>query len=92
MVRMRSALANSWSAMNCRGPTATPSVLLPAVAVETEANSRTSSIFHVVDYFCFLRVSSSSNFLVGVVKFVQVGRHEDWVTEDVTIIHVPEVR
>ena len=83
-------LAESWSAMNCRGPTSTPSVEIPAETRETVASFRTSSTFHscqvvhVVDDFRFLWVSFRSN-------FVQVGRHKESVTHEVTIIHVPHV-
>ena len=87
---------------NDRGHTATLSVVLPAVTVETVASFRTSSILpfgrcciqvsHETDDFRFLRVSFRSNFGIGVIEFVQVKRHQDGVTHDVTIIHVPKVR
>ena len=44
--RMTSALLRSCSVMNCRDPTATPSVMLPAVTAEVLAKLRTSPIFH----------------------------------------------
>ena len=44
------------------------------------------------DDFCFLRVSLCSNFVVCVIKFMKVGRHQDRMAEDVTVINVPEVR
>ena len=72
-----------------RGATATPSVVHPAVTVDTEASFRASvnfpfrrssiQVFHAVDEFRFLRVSFCSNFGVGVIKSVQVGRHQDRV-------------
>ena len=43
---MTSALAKSWSSMNCQGPTATPSVMLPAVTVEILAMFCTSPSLH----------------------------------------------
>ena len=33
-----------------------------------------------------------SNLGVGDVEFLQAGRHQDWVTHNVTIVHVPQVR
>ena len=44
-----------------------------------------------VDDFCFLVVALRYNFGVGGVKFLQEGRHQDRVTHDVTVIHVPQV-
>ena len=34
-------------------------------------------------------MSLCSNSVVGSIKFLQVGRHQDGVTEDVTIVDVP---
>ena len=46
IARMTSALPTSWSAMCCRGPTATSSVMPQAVTVETLAIFCTSRILH----------------------------------------------
>ena len=45
----------------------------------------------VVDDFCFLLVSLCSNFTAGCVKRLQVGQCQHWVTQEVTIIKVPDV-
>ena len=43
---MTPALPKSWSGMYCLGPTATPSMMLPAETVETSAMFWTSWILH----------------------------------------------
>ena len=74
IARTTSALAKSWSAMNCRGPAATPSVVLPTghVMHVTKSPLRRccTRVVHVVDDFRFLWVSFCSNFGVGVVEFL----------------------
>ena len=93
IARMTSALPKSWSAMHCRSLTETPSVRLPAVTVETLAMFCTSpSRGAAADVFCFLRVPLRSDFCVGQVEFQQEGRHQEGVTQNVTIVHVPSVR
>ena len=67
--------------MNCRGPTATPSVLLPAV--ETETSKRTSSTFHSGGQSCVFCGFRSAPVVVGSIKFLQEGR--------LTIVDVPLV-
>ena len=82
---MTSALPKIWSAMYCRGPTATPSVMLPAVTVGVHAlhvvdppfRWRCTQVVHVVENFCLRGVPLRSNFGVGDVKFLQEGRHQD---------------
>ena len=71
MARTTSAWVRSWSAINWRGPTATPSVLLPQAAVGTEANKQGSLTLHsggaasrfgkIVNDFCFQWVSLCAN-------------------------------
>ena len=48
-------------------------------------------VFDVVNGFCLLRISLCSDFVVGLIKILQTGRHQDRVAEDVTIVNVPEV-
>ena len=100
IARMTSALPKSWSAMHCRGPTATPSVMLPAIAAETLAmlctswilHSGAAQVVHVVDDLCLLGVPLRSDFGVVNIDFLQEGRHQDRVTHNVTVIHVPQLR
>ena len=82
-----SALPKSWSAMFCRGPTAAPSVMLPAVTgvghvlhvAGPPLRRRCIQVIHVVDDFCFLEVPLRSDSSVGDVKFrkdgTTIGRH-----------------
>ena len=48
-------------------------------------------VCNVVDYVCFLRIPLYSHFVVGMIKFLQVGRHQDRVAEDVAIVHLPDL-
>ena len=70
--------------------------MLPAVAVEAVASFRATrsciQVFHVVNDLRFLWGSFRFNFGSGGIEIVQVGRHQDRVTQDVTMIHVPKVR
>ena len=45
----------------------------------------------VVDDICLVRNSLCSNFVVGIIKLLKIGRHQDRVAEDVTIVTLPEV-
>ena len=85
-------LPKSWSSIKCRGPTATPSVMLPAVTVETLAVLCTSPSLHSRDDFRFMWVSLCSNYGIGDVELLQVRRHQDRVTQNVTVVYVPQVR
>ena len=39
-----------------------------------------------------MRVSFRSNFGIGDLEFLQVRRHQDRVTQNVAVVHVPQVR
>ena len=88
--------------MNCRDPTATPSVMLPSVTAEVfghvphVTNSplkwRCIQIVHVVNDFCFQWVPLRSDSGVGDVEILQKRQHQDWVAHDVTVFHVPLIR
>ena len=80
--RMTSALAKSWSAMNCRGPTATVEVLqglrvwcfqLGQVVHVTNFPLKRcyTQVVHVVNDDRFLWGSFRSNFRIGVFEFQQ---------------------
>ena len=80
-----------------RGPTVTPSVMLPAVAVETLATFCTSPVLHsgatsrpftLWMTSVFRRFRSAPTFGVGDVTFLWIGGHQDRVTHDVTVIFV----
>ena len=49
-------------------------------------------IVHVADDLGFLRVPLRSHVGVGNVEFLQVGRHQDWMVENIATVHVPQVR
>ena len=93
-------LLRSWSVMDCRDPTATPSVMPPAVTAEVLARLRTSPIFlsggccvqvvHIVnDLSVFIGFRSAPNSGIGNVEFLQKRQHQDWMAHDVTVVHVP---
>ena len=50
---------------------------------------RCIQIVYVVDDFCFQRISLSSDHVVGDVEILEKKQHQDWVTHDVAIVHVP---
>ena len=52
---------------------------------------RCIQVVHVVDGFCFLGVPLRSDFGVGNVDVLQKKYHQDRVTHDVAVIHVPQV-
>ena len=90
-----------WSAMYGRGPTATPSDASSSGCgdfghvlhvADPPLKRRCIQVIHAVDDFCFLWVPLRSDFGVGDVEFLQARRHQDWVTQNVTIVHVPKVR
>ena len=55
--------------------------------------SRCIQVVHVLGDFCFLGVPLRSDFGVGDIEFLHEGRgrHQDWATQNVTIVHVPQV-
>ena len=67
-----------------------PSGTVPWTAVVTEAKRRVQ-VCDVVGDFCFLLVSFRSNFSVGCIKRLLMGKHQHWVTQSVTIIEVLKV-
>ena len=85
--------------MYSRGPTATLGVTLPEGncgdfghplhIADPPVKRRCVQVVHVADDFCFLGVPLRSDFGVGDVKLLQEERHQDRVTHDVTIVHVP---
>ena len=78
--RMTSALLSGWSVINCRDPTATPSVMLPSVTAEVFNSSlgwRCIQVVHVVDDFCFQRISLSSDSSIGDVEVLEKRQHQD---------------
>ena len=91
IARMTSALPKSWSAMNCRDPTATGGFGQAPHVANFPPRRCCVQVVHIVNYFCFQWVPLRSNFGVGDVKFLQEGRHQDRVTHDVAVIHVPQV-
>ena len=89
--------------MNCRDPTATPSVMLPSVTAEVfghvphVTNSplkwRCIQIVHVVNDFCFQWGSAPLRLWRWRRRNpAEEGRHQDWVAHDVTVFHVPLIR
>ena len=99
IARMTSALLRSWSVMNCRDPTATPSVMsnisdcrgfgqAPHVA-DSPLGWRCLQVVHVVSDCCFQWVPLRSDSGVGDVECLQGRRHQDRATHNVTIVHVP---
>ena len=46
----------------------------------------------VVSNFCFQWVPLCSDSGVGDGEILQKRQHQDWVTDDVTVVHVPKVR
>ena len=46
-------------------------------------------VVHVVDDFCFQWVPPRSDSGVGDIEILQEGRHQDRVTHNVTVAHVP---
>ena len=50
---------------------------------------RCIQIVHDVDDFCFQWVPLRSDSGVGDIEILQKRQHQDWVTHNVTIVHVP---
>ena len=90
---VRDELSRSFSDSECDSPSCYCGDLGHVLHVTNSPLRRyCTQVVHVVDDFRFLRVSFCSNFRIGVVEFLQVRRHQDRVTHNVTIVHVPPVR
>ena len=86
--------------MQRRGPSATLSGMLPRTVVCTVAMVRTSLILQsvgvlsrsetnrITSVLCWFR---SAPILALAAEGLQIGKHQQWVAKDVTIVNVPEV-